>query len=53
VTKIDKLPLAQRKPALLAIAKKSGHKPIGFSAVTGEGRDDLWRRIRHHVAPKA
>ena len=52
-TKLDKLPLAQRKPALMAFKKASGRKPIGFSAVTGEGRDEVWARIRHAVGSGA
>ncbi len=46
-TKIDKLGAAARKPALEAIKKSAGVKPVGFSAVSGEGREDLWARIRH------
>jgi len=48
-TKTDKLGAAARKPALEALKKKSGIKPVAFSAVTGEGREDLWARIRHAV----
>jgi GTP-binding protein len=46
-TKVDKLGAAARKPALEGVRKGAGTKPIGFSAVTGEGRDELWARIRH------
>jgi GTP-binding protein len=35
-TKLDKLPLNRRKPARAI---------IGFSALTSEGRDELWRAI--------
>jgi len=45
-TKLDKLPLHKRKPALAAFKRDTGLTPIGFSAVTGEGRDALWVRIR-------
>jgi GTP-binding protein len=58
-TKFDKLGTAARKPALEAIkkaAKQGGQATaatvggiIGFSAVTGEGREALWSRIRHAV----
>jgi GTP-binding protein len=57
-TKIDKLGVAARKPALDGLrkaAKASGAPPglattvLGFSAVTGDGRDELWRRIRTAV----
>ena len=49
-TKLDKLPLNKRKPALDVFKKASGIAPLGFSAVTGEGRDDLWKRIRAAIA---
>jgi GTP-binding protein len=52
-TKVDKLPGSQRKPAVLAIGRKLGVKVLGFSAETGEGRDELWGAIRQRVAPKA
>ena len=45
-TKLDKLPMSQRKPALMAFKKASGVTAVGFSAVTGEGRAELWERIR-------
>lgn len=45
-TKIDKLALSARKPALDALKKASGVRAIGFSSVTGEGREELWRRMR-------
>jgi GTP-binding protein len=49
-TKTDKLGAAARKPALEALKKKtSGINPVAFSAVTGEGREDLWARIRRAV----
>lgn len=47
-TKIDKLPLAQRKPALQKIGVE-GFSMIGFSGVTGDGIDPLWRRIRKAI----
>jgi len=45
-TKLDKLPLAQRKPALDAVRRASGEAVIGFSGVTGDGRAALWSKIR-------
>ena len=51
-TKLDKLPLSQRKPALEVVRKNAGpgiEGIVGFSAVNGEGRDALWKRIRHAV----
>jgi GTP-binding protein len=48
-TKLDKLALSARKPALDALKKLGGVKPLGFSSVTGEGREELWRRLRSAV----
>jgi GTP-binding protein len=45
-TKIDKLGAAQRKPAIQAVKKVAGTTVVGFSAVTGDGREELWKRIR-------
>jgi len=47
VTKTDKLPKSRRKPAALAVAAALGiaRPPIAFSAVSGDGVDDLWRSI--------
>jgi GTP-binding protein len=41
-TKIDKLTKAERTPQLTQIAHRSGHKPIGASAETREGRDEIF-----------
>lgn len=43
-TKLDKMPLAQRKPALATIAK-SGPRVLGVSASDPASIDVLWRRI--------
>ncbi len=48
-TKIDKVSGSGRKPALDQLKKSAGPGVIGFSAVTGAGREDLWARIRHAV----
>jgi GTP-binding protein len=48
-TKIDKVGAAARKPALDAVKKRVGGGVVGFSAVSGEGREALWARIRHAV----
>jgi GTP-binding protein len=45
-TKVDKVGVAQRKPALEKVKKGAGTAVIGFSGVTGEGREELWERIR-------
>jgi GTP-binding protein len=49
-TKTDKLGASARKPALDRLARAAGIPAIGFSAVSGEGRDELWRRIRAVLA---
>lgn len=43
-TKLDKLPLAQRKPALAAIAK-GGHRVHGVSESDPASIAELWRRM--------
>jgi GTP-binding protein len=48
-TKVDKLSASARKPALDLVKKSTGPALIGFSAVTGAGREALWGRIRHAV----
>ncbi|HJL18327.1 MAG TPA: ribosome biogenesis GTP-binding protein YihA/YsxC [Sandaracinaceae bacterium LLY-WYZ-13_1] len=44
-TKLDKLPANKRKPALAKLRPRLGQRPVGFSAVTGEGAELLWARI--------
>jgi GTP-binding protein len=46
-TKIDKLSGAARKPALAVVNRNAGTRAIGYSAVNGDGREELWNRIRH------
>ncbi|MDP9001604.1 MAG: ribosome biogenesis GTP-binding protein YihA/YsxC [Myxococcota bacterium] len=51
-TKIDKVGAAARKLALLDVRRGVSEmeaKVIGFSAVTGDGREELWARIRKAV----
>jgi GTP-binding protein len=45
-TKVDKLSLAARKPAVARIGRELGCRAYGFSAHSGEGRDELWRALR-------
>jgi GTP-binding protein len=47
-TKLDKLPLAQRKPALAAIAQR-GFGVIGVSASDPASVAELWRRLLANV----
>jgi GTP-binding protein len=59
-TKIDKVGAAGRKPAIEAVRKGAaaswgkdgagGLRPLPFSAVSGEGREELWTRIRAALA---
>ncbi len=54
-TKIDKIPRAQRKPALDRLTANLGCRVFGFSSETGEGKDELWTHLRAQLmgAPKA
>jgi GTP-binding protein len=52
-TKLDKLPKAQRKPALVELAKRSGRTVNGFSAESGEGGDALRARLLHAAISRA
>jgi GTP-binding protein len=45
-TKLDKLPVSQRKLALEKLRRASGLPVIGFSAKDGTGRDALWGKIQ-------
>ncbi|HXX65965.1 MAG TPA: ribosome biogenesis GTP-binding protein YihA/YsxC [Polyangiaceae bacterium] len=45
-TKLDKIAVAARKPALARL-RRAAHAPvIGFSAKDASGREELWQRIR-------
>jgi GTP-binding protein len=48
-TKIDKIGAAARKPALEKVRRSVGSSMVAFSSVTGDGREELWRRIRARV----
>jgi len=49
-TKLDKLPRSQQKPALEKVKRQFKGPVIGFSSVTGDGRDLLWQRLRAAIA---
>ena len=55
-TKLDKVPRSSRKVDLNRLRAATGRKVFGFSAVTAEGRDELWRALRRaafgEVAPQ-
>jgi GTP-binding protein len=44
-TKLDKVPRSRQKTALMQMPSR-GLRAIGFSSETGEGRDELWRKLR-------
>lgn len=44
-TKLDKVPKSKQKPTLAKVQVPKGHKAIGFSSVTRDGADALWREI--------
>jgi GTP-binding protein len=44
-TKLDKLPKAQRKPALLKLGREIDREVVGFSAENGEGCEALRARV--------
>jgi GTP-binding protein len=45
-TKLDKLTVAQQKPALKKIAEQSKRPVVGFGASDRKTRDDVWKRVR-------
>jgi GTP-binding protein len=48
-TKMDKVGVAAAKPALARITRAAGAAVMGFSSTTGQGREQLWARIRGAV----
>ena len=48
-TKLDKVSRSQSAAAVKKVSKALGLPTIGFSAETGEGRDELWRAIKRVV----
>jgi GTP-binding protein len=44
-TKIDKLPASKRKLAIAALRRELDRPVVPYSAVTGEGRDLLWKQL--------
>lgn len=45
-TKLDKVPASKQKPTLAALRKAAGVPITAFSAVSGEGKAELLRKIR-------
>jgi GTP-binding protein len=52
-TKLDKIAQSQRKPALAKLRAAAGRKVYGFSAESGEGREELFRAIRRAALGEA
>jgi len=44
-TKIDKIPASKRRLEVVALGKKSNLRVVGFSAESGEGRTELWKKL--------
>jgi len=54
VTKVDKLSVSKRKPAVAKVARAIGvssDQVIGWSSVSGQGLEDLWKTINRFVSP--
>ena len=49
MTKADKLPKHERKPALEKIKRALGLPIVAVSATDGDGIDELWRRIANAI----
>ena len=49
MTKADKLPKHERKPALEKMKRALGLPTIAVSATDGDGVDELWRRIANAI----
>ena len=45
-TKLDKLPRSRQKTMLTELRARAGLPVVGFSALDGGGKDELWRKIR-------
>jgi len=51
MTKADKLPKHERKPALALLGKALGRPALAVSATDGDGVDELWRRVVVALGP--
>jgi GTP-binding protein len=52
VTKSDKLSKNERKPAAMVLSRLLRIDPVILSSQSGEGMDDLWKRILRILQPK-
>ncbi len=50
-TKVDRIPLFQRKPRLVALKRESPFPVVATSASSSIGREELWGRILGAIAP--
>ncbi|MBX3182002.1 MAG: ribosome biogenesis GTP-binding protein YihA/YsxC [Polyangiaceae bacterium] len=48
-TKLDKVSMAQRKPALARVEQQAGFKVLPFSVQDAAARAGLWRQLRRHA----
>lgn len=48
-TKLDKVARSSAKVSLAAVAARAPGRVVGFSATTGQGREELWRILRAAV----
>jgi GTP-binding protein len=48
-TKLDKMASAAKKSALVALKRSLALPVVGASGVSGEGREELWKRLLHAV----
>lgn len=49
-TKVDKLSGNKRKPEVAKIQKMANVRVVAYSAVTGDGRDALWKVLLRHAS---
>lgn len=52
VTKVDKLSRSERGRVVAAVRDESGAVVVPLSGETGEGREDLLRRLKRYVRPE-
>jgi GTP-binding protein len=48
-TKIDKVPASRRKLVVSRLGDALGGRVLGFSAASGEGKEELWKALRDRV----
>jgi GTP-binding protein len=48
-TKVDKLPRSSARSTLEKLGRAAGARVLGFSAITAEGREPLWKALRQSM----